>query len=169
MAVLRESRPPPAVQVREWILVDYTDLQSMRADLRHVLDPQHVSSRVEFDEVAERVAVVATELATNALRHTRSPAVVFLNRTRRTFVIDVVDDCPQAVPAVVDQRLLTAGGRGLQLTTALASDAGWYADEYAKHVWAQISMTRRRRVVQAPRIAVPALDALLRSLRRISG
>lgn len=153
--------------MQQWLLAGYAELPSLRASLRQVLDTQTEIPRKELDDLAERMAIVATELATNALRHAQSPAVVRLGRTKTAFVLDVADEEPSVPPVPTQARPTGTGGRGLQITQALASDTGWYTVAKAKHVWAQFTIPRGGRRSLTPRISVFDLTTLVRLLRRI--
>jgi serine/threonine-protein kinase RsbW len=141
----------------------------MRASLRQALDTQALIPGKELDDVAERMVMAATELASNALRHAQCPAVVTLSRTKKAFILDVADDKPLSLPQIVDERPDGVGGRGLRIVQELAVDTGWYTAEGRKHVWAQFRIPRRGRRLQAPRISVFDLDAFVRRFRRIRG
>ena len=166
MAGLRSSPPPAATAVDRWVLTDSADLRRLRSALRRTLETQPLISDKELDDVAERMAIVATELATNALRHARSPALVQLSRTKRSLVLDVADDQPSSPPQVTADRDPQAGGRGLKIIEALAYDTGWYVTGGTKHVWAQFKLSHRRRF-QLPRISVPGLADVVQRCRRI--
>jgi hypothetical protein len=141
----------------------------MRVSLRQALDTQALVPGRELDDVAERMVMAATELASNALRHAECPAVVTLSRTKRAFILDVADDKPFSRPRIIDERPDVVGGRGLRIVQELAVDTGWYAADGRKHVWAQFRIPRRGRRLQAPRISVFDLDAFVRRFRRIRG
>ena len=137
MSTLNSSRPPtPYVEVQRWTLDSYTELRSLRSSLHRALTGEPLPEGRFLDEVPEKVAFVATELATNALMHTRPPTVVQLYRTETSFILDVADEDPTIVPEFADARPTGAGGRGLQLARKLALDIGWYVDGDVKHVWA---------------------------------
>jgi anti-sigma regulatory factor (Ser/Thr protein kinase) len=82
------------------------------------------------------MAVVATELATNALRHGLPPTEVRLLRDHDRLIIDVADHDMAAAPVLDEDRPLGAGGLGLQLAREFAVDVGWYLSDLTKHVWA---------------------------------
>jgi serine/threonine-protein kinase RsbW len=103
-----------------------------------------------LDEVPEKMAVIATELATNALAHARPPTVVQLRRTDDAFILDVADEDPDAFPDLTEDRPLGAGGLGLQLVRDFALDFGWYVDGRAKHVWARFGIPQARRSQTSP-------------------
>jgi hypothetical protein len=92
-------------------------------------------------EVADGVILVATELASNALRHGDPPAVVRLLRGSGEFLVDVADHDVAGAPrlAVVHQR--GAGGRGLHIAGTLARELGWYVTATTKHIWASFPLS----------------------------
>jgi serine/threonine-protein kinase RsbW len=155
--------------VQQWILADSTELRQLRASLRQALDRQFPDPGREGDDIAASMAIVATELASNALRHAQPPAVVTLSRTRRTFVLDVGDDHPASAPRIADERHDDHGGRGLRIVQQLALRTGWYIAHGRKHVWAQFSIPHRRRRPQLPRISVFDLNKFARLFRRVGG
>ena len=155
--------------VQRWFLDDYTQLSLMRASLRQTLTMQVPHRTRKHDEIAEKMAVVATELATNALTHAGPPTMVQLSRTTTSFILDVTDDQPTMAPEIAANRLPGEGGFGLILTQQLALDAGWYTADNTKHVWAQFDLTRRPWTAPKPRILVSGLNAVIRALRRRRG
>lgn len=165
MVGLRSSPPPSATVLEQWSLADYSGLQPLRASLRRVLSV-HVVREEDLEDVAERMTIVATELATNALHHAKSPALVQLSRTTSSFILDVADDRPDQPPQIAD-REPGAGGLGLKFTQELAADTGWYVANSTKHVWAQFSTGRRARRFNTPRISVFDLRTLVKRLRRL--
>jgi serine/threonine-protein kinase RsbW len=141
---LDSSRPPtPNVEVARWVLDSFSELRALRASLHKTLTGEPLPDGDHLDEVPEKVAVVATELATNALDHARPPTVVQLRRTDHTFILDVTDDDADTAPEIVEDRAPGAGGLGLQLAHRLALDIGWYVDDGVKHVWAQFGIPPR--------------------------
>lgn len=144
MVGLRVTPPPAAAAVEQWVLADYTELRRMRAGLRRAVADQVPDGDDDLDDLIERMTIVATELATNALSHARSEAVVRLSRSRTALVLDVADDLPSVAPELAAPRPTGAGGRGLQVTQQLAADLGWYRDGGRKHVWARFRLPRRR-------------------------
>jgi serine/threonine-protein kinase RsbW len=134
MPSLRAAVPHPgAVEVCRWSLDTFRELRRLRAELRVAVAGS--APRTPGD-LAERMAVVATELATNALRHGLPPTVVRLMGDGDLLVIDVADHDLAAQPRLDANRPLGAGGLGLQLTRTFAVDVGWYVAEDTKHVWA---------------------------------
>jgi serine/threonine-protein kinase RsbW len=137
MASLPVSAPHrEAVELHRWILDSYDELRGLRASLHDVITNGVVSASDPLDDVFDRMAVVTTELATNALRHGLPPTVVRLLRAGDHLVLDVADHDMGAPPELVDDRPLGDGGLGLQLTQTFAVDIGWYTADDTKHVWA---------------------------------
>jgi serine/threonine-protein kinase RsbW len=135
---LDTSRPPaPHEEIQQWVLDSYAELRSLRASLHKALTGQALPKGGTLDDIPEKVAVVATELATNALAHARPPTVVQLLRTEKSFILDVADEEPGAAPVVADDRPSGHGGLGLQLAGNLALEVGWYTEGDIKHVWAE--------------------------------
>jgi anti-sigma regulatory factor (Ser/Thr protein kinase) len=130
MTSLPVSEPyPGAVELSRWTLDSFSELRGLRAALREAVAES-------AGEISDRMTVVATELATNALRHGLPPTEVRLLRDGDRLIIDVADHDLSAPPELDADRPLGAGGLGLQLTRTFAIDVGWYATETAKHVWA---------------------------------
>jgi anti-sigma regulatory factor (Ser/Thr protein kinase) len=140
MSSLRSSRPPSGcTEVGSWTLGDSRQLSALRHSLQDALH----GGGEELDEVPEKVALVASELATNALRHGLPPTVVRLLRSDEAFVLDVADHDTGVIPQPEDEQSDSEGGRGLQIARRLALDVGWYAADTTKHVWAQFAVPAR--------------------------
>jgi anti-sigma regulatory factor (Ser/Thr protein kinase) len=140
MSRLEASVPPQAAQcVRRWTLSTYAELRTLRSDLQEVVADRTWPPGRQPDPLPEKIALVASELATNALEHTAPPAVVELRRTDTTFIVDVADTDPSRQPELAAERPRGTGGHGLRLARRLARDLGWYVQDKRKHVWAQIT------------------------------
>ena len=141
MSLESASRPPEAaVDVEHWVLDSFTNLRRLRGSLFAALNGEPMPPDGQLDEVPEKMAIVATELATNALVHGRPPTCVYLRRTEHTFLLDVVDEDPHTVPVRAGTRPPGAGGLGLHIVSELANATGWYTEDRMKHVWAQFSI-----------------------------
>ena len=125
-----------AVELHRWVLDSYDGLRGLRASLHRAIADGAVSEPDRLDDVFDRMAVVATELATNALRHGLPPTLVRLLREGDHLILDVADHDLDAAPQLVEDRPLGAGGLGLHLTQTFAVDIGWYTTGTTKHVWA---------------------------------
>jgi serine/threonine-protein kinase RsbW len=138
VSAISPSHPPaPSTEVAQWVLDSFAELRSLRASLHKTLTGEPLPEGGVLDEIPEKVAVVATEFATNALAHARPPTTVWLRRTEEAFILDVADEEPGASPEFAEGRPPGAGGLGLQLARDLSLDLGWYVDGEVKHVWAE--------------------------------
>ena len=90
--------------------------------------------------------LIVSELAANAVLHGNSDFTVGLTRSRDTMLIGVGDSRHES-PTVRDIGLGEAGGRGLQLVTALATQWGTDVVADGKLVWAEL---RTDRAVTSP-------------------
>jgi serine/threonine-protein kinase RsbW len=137
MGSLRTSSPPPhAIEIKRLALASGTELRDLRASLHEAISGLALRAGKELDGIPERIALVATELATNALMHGLPPTTVRLLRDDDVLILDVADHDLSTVPELADTRPLDVGGRGLQLARAFSLDVGWYATAGTKHIWA---------------------------------
>lgn len=93
-----------------------------------------------LDALADDAALVATELATNAVLHAGPPATLRLCRLDGTVRIEVRDRSPRP-PVVVDPTDEAMTGRGLRLIDALAERWGVEPVEGGKVVWCELAGT----------------------------
>lgn len=119
------------------VLDDAAQLRDLRASLYATLIGEPMPADGVLDAIPEKMALVATELATNALKHARPPIEVRLHRTERLFVLNVIDHDVDDLPVARQASPSTPGGLGLHLADDLAGDLGWYVEDHTKHVWAQ--------------------------------
>lgn len=146
MASSRASPPPiEKVPIGQWALGTFAELRLLRASLRAALTGQPMPDGGALDNVPEKLAVIATELAANAIAHAKPPTTVRLFRTETTFILDVADNDPWVVPQFADEHPSRAGGLGLHLARKLSHDIGWYVADGTKHVWAQVAIPKARR------------------------
>ena len=150
MAFLSAQSPPAMTELHKWVLDSPVQLRSLRASLHEAITGQPLPVGAELDEVPEKVVLVATELATNALRHGLPPTIVKLGRAGDRFVLDVADHEPQVPPALADDRPPGEGGLGLRLAGELTLGLGWYVVDGTKHVWAQVAIPPARRDGESP-------------------
>ncbi|MEU2986682.1 ATP-binding protein [Micromonospora aurantiaca] len=140
MGQLRTSPPPPqATELERWVLDSPEDLRGLRASLRDALNRHGLVQGADLDEVPHLVVLVATELASNALRHGRPPTIITLLATDDRFLLDVADHDVSTVPELTDIRPMDSGGRGLFLAQSVSLDVGWYGTEKTKNIWASFS------------------------------
>ncbi|AGZ38455.1 ATP-binding protein [Actinoplanes friuliensis] len=137
MAFLSAQSPPGMIELQSWVLDTPAQLRVLRAGLHEAITGQPLPAGAQLDEIPEKMVLVATELATNALRHGLPPTIVRLGRTKSIFVLDVADHSPDVIPQYTDDRPPGAGGLGLQLAKKFALEIGWYIEDDTKHVWAE--------------------------------
>jgi anti-sigma regulatory factor (Ser/Thr protein kinase) len=132
---LVELTPPATLtEVARWTIRSVDDLSSVRSYLLTAL--RDTTGEGEGPEL-ERIVLVASELATNALRHGSPPFAVRLLCDEGVATVDVVDHRPDVPPVIAAHRAPGAGGFGLKLARRAASELGWFRDDNdEKHVWA---------------------------------
>ena len=89
-------------------------------------------------DLVDDAQIVITELASNAVRHARSPFSVSL-RSGPAGVRIRVRDGSRAIPFVRDDPVTTPSGRGVRLVATLASRWGVDRTADGKVVWAELS------------------------------
>lgn len=126
---------------RTWVLDSTEGLGELRGSLFEELtgDPFLKSSALE--DIPEKMVLVVSELATNALRHGKPPTIVTLMANTEEHLLDVADHDISSEPAIAQGRELGAGGFGLVLAQRLAFDVGWYVTDRTKHIWARFPFT----------------------------
>ncbi|MEV6599168.1 ATP-binding protein [Actinoplanes sp. NPDC051346] len=137
MVFISAQSPPRMTELQRWVLDSPSQLTTLRASLHKALTGRALADGAVLDEVPEKVVLVATELATNALRHGLPPTIVRLGRAEDRFVLDVADHSPDAPPEYSEGRPLGEGGLGLQLAKQFSLEIGWYVEDGTKHVWAE--------------------------------
>jgi hypothetical protein len=90
------------------------------------------------DPLGAQAAVIVSELATNAVRHARSPFRVSIARTESSVRVGV-RDASRDLPARIDGDTARTGGRGIALIAALADAWGTDAETDGKTVWAELA------------------------------
>ncbi|RLK54365.1 ATP-binding SpoIIE family protein phosphatase [Actinokineospora cianjurensis] len=92
--------------------------------------------------LTDRAVTITSELVTNAIKHTGSPAVLRLHVDARGLGIDVSDHGytqPRTLPAALDDE----HHRGLHIVESFATRWGTRATYDGKLVWAEIALPRR--------------------------
>ena len=92
-------------------------------------------------DLADAVAVMVSELATNSVRHTATEFTVSIDRGPQEIRVAVTDVGDQQ-PTLRSPRLTEPSGRGLQIVTALADDWGVVemVDRPGKTVWFNVAV-----------------------------
>lgn len=136
MVFVPAARPPQHYErVQEWTLESTRDISRVRYQIAE-------RAAVTGDwgtgapEVLDRLVLVCSELASNALIHARPPVCVALETSPSRFLVDVSDDVLGTSPVLEHRPGDGDGGLGLTLTSSLASSSGWYVSGGRKHVWA---------------------------------
>lgn len=156
---LRASTRPPTgfAEVTTWDLSTSDDLARIRRSLHGALLERGAVESAHLADLQDRVVLVVSELATNALRHGAPPSAVrLLVDDARAFVVDVTDAAADTSPELAAARALGEGGFGMHLAARLADGVGWYADTGVKHVWARFALDGPDTDARAAE-AVPAL------------
>lgn len=88
-----------------------------------------------------RLTLVATELATNALKYGSGPCVASIFRARDGWLLDVADFRPDRPPVSYPPQPGRPGRNGLLIIGQVSRRWGWYLDEDGrrKHVWAHLT------------------------------
>ncbi|MFI2102006.1 ATP-binding protein [Isoptericola sp. NPDC019693] len=132
---------PGYAPVAEWVLADAEQLSRLRSSLARIVGPADAAASGMHD-TAEKLVLIASELATNALLHGRPPTVVRLLRNDSSWLLDVVDHDVEGVPVLDGGRPPGHGGLGLLIAERLSAQVGWYTSGTAKHVWATFPVTQ---------------------------
>jgi len=88
---------------------------------------------------AEAAALLASELAANAVTHANSPFEVRVAENGNAFRVEIVNDAPEMLVAVREPS--DDGGRGLHIVDAVARDWGTDVMEHEKVVWFELPTT----------------------------
>ncbi|WP_328506541.1 ATP-binding protein [Streptomyces sp. NBC_00391] len=106
-----------------------------RRTLRDILTTHTLPALIEPAEL------LASELLTNALRHTTGPAALKLRQSGPSFRVGAwdTDPTPPTITAPTDTATATSG-RGLHLVNAYAADWGWFTvnGNLGKYVWCEL-------------------------------
>lgn len=136
------SRPPAGFEPHsQWTLSSADELSRLRAGLMEALSVTG-SDDDQLPDTPAKLALLATELATNALKHGLPPTTVQLSRQGDQWLIDVADHDVESVPVYAGERVPGAGGLGLHLARMLSVVVGWYPGTGTKHVWAIFAAPR---------------------------
>lgn len=137
---LVSSRPPDrSATVRTWLLSTAREIQEVRHRLRDAIGGEDSPSRGALADVPERMVLVASELAANALEHGRPPIIVTLRSDGTRYLLEVADHDPSTTPVLAGRRAPGAGGFGLQIARRLGQEVGWYTTGATKHIWVTFS------------------------------
>jgi anti-sigma regulatory factor (Ser/Thr protein kinase) len=131
-------------------------------DIKLVAQPSSASRSRDFvrhhliehglSHLSDDVALVVSELATNAMEHAQTPFKVSLHAFEQTLLLEV-EDGSRTGPFHVAAQVLDTNGRGITIVKLLSRDWGVDArTDGGKSVWAEFN-TRRE---SAPSSGLPA-------------
>ena len=95
------------------------------------------SDHLQLDDMSDEVALVVSEMVTNAVRHAEPPVHLEVEATDDEVLVAVCDASPVA-PQVRDADHDAEGGRGMMLVDLLAVEHGVRVQPPGKTVWARI-------------------------------
>jgi serine/threonine-protein kinase RsbW len=137
MGVSGAVQPPQdLVELQVWSLDDAAQLRSMRAALFEAVTGQEMAAQFTLGGVADKMVLVASELATNALRYAPPPTLVRLSRGGPGFLLDVTDQHDTYDPSDIIFHQPGEGRLWLRMARRLSSEIGWYTSGAGTHVWA---------------------------------
>lgn len=103
------------------------------------------------EPLIDDAVLCASELASNAILHTRMPFDVDVHQVEDGVRIVVTDRRPEELPAVVPTTGIATDitsqgttGRGLQIVASLADRWGVTADDHSKSVWVELRPSSRK-------------------------
>lgn len=131
------SRPPEGfTPAREWALASTAHLRTLRHELAQEIGARTTGVTQDLAATPDKIVLIATELAANALTHGLPPTIVVLSRSEDRWLLDVADHDPESQPVYAGARITGAGGLGLHLARQLSLDVGWYTTDTTKNIWA---------------------------------
>jgi anti-sigma regulatory factor (Ser/Thr protein kinase) len=97
-----------------------------------------LASRWGFESPSSDLALVVSELVTNAVEHGGGPVDVSLHRDGEGVHVEVTTTLSAAHPRRLDPPATTSTGRGLQIVEALTAAWGYIDHDRLRTVWAQL-------------------------------
>ncbi|TFV89604.1 ATP-binding protein [Blastococcus sp. CT_GayMR16] len=134
------ATPAVTADGRRWQLSGHLQLSAMRRDARGLLGSSVGPGpwNDAQDEAIERAVLALDELASNALRHGRSPISAELFDRGETWLIVVTDGATAELPVPAVGRPGDLGGFGLYVVADLAVAHGIDVRGDHKCVWAEL-------------------------------
>jgi len=125
--------------VGRWQINGADDLPLLRRAV-HALTLRTGAAEQKLD-ADSRLALVATELATNALKYGVGSCVASISRAAGGWLLDVADASPDSPPVRYLPEAGRPGRNGLLIIDQIAARWGWYVtrDGARKHVWAVVA------------------------------
>lgn len=129
--------PRPPREARLHVARDAAVLADIRQLLRRLLASWRIEARVASDDLE----LLATELASNAIRHSGTTATAIVRYLGECVRIEVGDGS-RAMPTARTGDVLSEGGRGLPLVDTLSSAWGVVGTRDGKRVWFEVPVTQ---------------------------
>lgn len=128
-------RPPaPPREARLRLRADSAEIGVVRRLLRRLLSSWRLDALVEDGDVE----LLATEIATNAVRHAGTDAVVVVRYLGHRIRVEVGDGSTE-LPRIRTPDADEPGGRGLPLVEALSCEWGVVEAVHGKRVWFEVA------------------------------
>ena len=118
-----------------WVLDDSAQLQNLGGSLFEAVASEVRTARFKLGAVADKLVLIACELATYALNNSFPPTMIRLYRCDPDLLVDIAYSDTTSESA--DRGSQPPGGLGLRLAQRAALTVGWYVHDNTKHVWAQ--------------------------------
>lgn len=136
---VRAARP-----AGRWEFTEAEELPNLRQAVKEaaVRSVELQTAEATESAVFQHLALVTTELATNALKYGVRPGVVRLHRLPSGWIVDVADGRADQAPRPQRPQPGRPGGNGLLIVSTLSVRWGWYVDSNStprKHVWAELA------------------------------
>ena len=147
-----EELPAGFALDREWDVDTIDQLADLRRAVAErvteVLPDDVDRSSGDAPSALDHMLLVATELASNAIRHGRPPVSLRLHLPAaggpvREVVVETVDHDTRRLPQFVEGGHRD-GGRGMLLAARLALEVSWRTTATTKHVWARLRTDQLR-------------------------
>ncbi len=135
-----QETPPPASEFRwSWSPARLADLPAVRREFRAYASDL-LAGRPGARNAVEDAVLALDELATNALRHGRTPVTVTVGSLESGLMLVVNDLAGDTPPrSRLDGHDVT-GGHGLQIVASAARGSGWCRANAGKSVWAFVPL-----------------------------
>jgi anti-sigma regulatory factor (Ser/Thr protein kinase) len=120
----------------EYTLYVPNDPRAVRIGRRTLRD---ILTAHQLPALLEPAELLASELLTNAIRHTTGPAALKIRQSGSSFRLGAWDTDPTP-PTTSPTPVCDEHGRGLHLVDVCAEDWGWFKvnGEGGKYVWCQL-------------------------------